>query len=57
MSNDDTTLIILIGLLIVIALGTTVWMFARRRGIDHQGALKGTPRNPGQVKRENPPDR
>jgi hypothetical protein len=57
MSSISPGLVIVIALLIALVFGTTIWMFARRRGIDHRGAVKGTPSQPDKVKRENTPDR
>ena len=56
MSAISPELIILIALLIALVFGTTIWMFAKRHGIDHRGAVKGTPRHPGRVKDENAAD-
>jgi hypothetical protein len=56
MSSISPGLIIVIALLIALVFGTTIWMFARRHGIDHRGAVKGTPRQPDKVKQENPRD-
>ena len=57
MSSITAELIIVIALLIAVVFGTTIWMFARRDGIDHRGAVKGTPRQPEKVRQENPADR
>ena len=44
----------MIGLL-VLALAATAYVFSKRRSFD-AGYLKGVARNPGKVRRQNPPD-
>ena len=41
-------------LLLALAIGITVYLFRKRRF--DRGYRKGTAANPGEVKRENPPD-
>jgi len=41
--------------LALIAVGWTVWIFARRRSFQ-DGPKKGTARDPAKVRRQNPPD-
>jgi len=57
MASISPELVVVIALLIALAFGMTIWMFARRRGIDHRGAVKGSAHQPEKVKRENAPDR
>lgn len=41
--------------LALIAIGWTVYIFSRRKDFD-DGPKKGVARNPGKVRRQNPPD-